>query len=415
MQLYPKLILDALAKVRYPGNGKNLVANGMIEDDIRIDGNKVSFSIIFEKPNDPFIRSVVKAAETAILTFVSPDVEIKGNIAVKAKQIARPNPENPLPGVKNIIAVSSGKGGVGKSTIASNLAVALARLGYKVGLLDADIFGPSAPTMFDIEDTDVYTENIGGRDLILPVERYGVKILSIGFFVRKNDAVLWRGGMASNALKQLITDAAWGDLDYFVLDLPPGTSDIHLTLVQTLAITGAIVVTTPQEVALADARKGISMFTGDKVNVPMLVHPGRTAREQILPLRQRRRQTAGRGGRSTSAGTDSHRAEHLRERRLGSPRSPRRLGHRTGFQTAGRGCGQSYRRAQRHPPLDPTGRGPQVTTIRHRIPPIRREPRQTNFAAALALFLRSCLTIPHQPANGQWWRDRAHARRHAPG
>ena len=270
MQLYPKLILDALATVRYPGNGKDLVANGMIEDDIRIDGNKVSFSIIFDKPNDPFIRSVVKAAETAILTFVSPEVEIKGNIAVKAKQIARPNPENPLPGVKNIIAVSSGKGGVGKSTIASNLAVALARLGYKVGLLDADIFGPSAPTMFDIEDTDVYSERIDGRDLIIPVERYGVKILSIGFFVRKNDAVLWRGGMASNALKQLITDAAWGELDYFVLDLPPGTSDIHLTLVQTLAITGAIVVTTPQKVALADARKGISMFTGDKVNVPIL-------------------------------------------------------------------------------------------------------------------------------------------------
>lgn len=270
MQLYPKLILDALSKVRYPGNGKDLVANGMIEDDIRIDGNKVSFSIIFEKPNDPFIRSVVKAAETAILTFISPDVEIKGNIAVKSKQIARPNPENPLPGVKNIIAVSSGKGGVGKSTIASNLAVALARQGYKVGLLDADIFGPSAPTMFDIEDTDVYTENIGGRDLIVPVERYGVKILSIGFFVRKDDAILWRGGMASNALKQLITDGAWGELDYFVLDLPPGTSDIHLTLVQTLAITGAIVVTTPQKVALADARKGISMFTGDKVNVPIL-------------------------------------------------------------------------------------------------------------------------------------------------
>ena len=172
--------------------------------------------------------------------------------------------------MSEVIVITSGKGGVGKSTIASNLAVALARQGYKVGLLDADIFGPSAPTMFNIEDTEVYTENIGGRDLILPVERYGVKILSIGFFVRKNDAVLWRGGMASNALKQLITDAAWGELDYFVLDLPPGTSDIHLTLVQILAITGAIVVTTPQEVALADARKGISMFTGDKVNVPIL-------------------------------------------------------------------------------------------------------------------------------------------------
>ena len=268
--LYPQLILDALAQVRYPGNGKNLVENNMIEDDIRIDGRKVSFSIIFEKENDPFIRSVVKAAEAAILTFVAPDVEIQGNIAVKYRVANRPTRENPLPGVKNIIAVSSGKGGVGKSTVASNLAVALAQAGYKVGLLDADIFGPSAPKMFNIEDEQVYAEERNGHSYIIPIEKYGVKILSIGFFVRKDDAVLWRGGMASNALKQLITDAAWDELDYFVLDLPPGTSDIHLTLVQTLGITGAIVVTTPQEVALADARKGISMFMGDKVNVPIL-------------------------------------------------------------------------------------------------------------------------------------------------
>ena len=268
--IYPKLILDALATVRYPGNGKDLVANEMVEDDIRIDGNKVSFSLIFEKQNDPFMRSVVKAAETAILTYVGNEVEIKGNIAVKYKQAPRVQQENPLPGVKNIIAVSSGKGGVGKSTVASNLAVALARMGYRVGLLDADIFGPSAPKMFDIEDEPIYSENIDGHDYIVPIEKYGVKILSIGFFVQKDSAVLWRGGMASNALKQLITDANWGELDYFVLDLPPGTSDIHLTLVQTLAITGAIVVSTPQEVALADARKGISMFMGDKVNVPIL-------------------------------------------------------------------------------------------------------------------------------------------------
>ncbi len=262
--------MDALSQVRYPGNGKNLVENEMVEDDIRIDGRKVTFSLIFEKENDPFMRSVVKAAEAAILTFVAPDVEIKGNIAVKYRVANRTTRQNPLPQVKNIIAVSSGKGGVGKSTVASNLAVALAQAGYKVGLLDADIFGPSAPKMFDIEDEQVYAEEIDGHSYIIPIEKYGVKILSIGFFVRKDDAVLWRGGMASNALKQLITDAAWGELDYFVLDLPPGTSDIHLTLVQTLAITGAIVVTTPQEVALADARKGISMFTGDKVNVPIL-------------------------------------------------------------------------------------------------------------------------------------------------
>ena len=270
IKLYPKLILDALSKVRYPGNGKNLVEAEMIDDNIRIDGNKVSFSIIFDKPNDPFMRSVVKAAETAIMTYVSPEVEIKGNISVKAKQLNRPDPQNPLPEVKNIIAVSSSKGGVGKSTVASNLAVALSQQGYKVGLLDADIFGPSVPKMFGIEEERPYAENIGGRELIIPIEKYGVKILSIGFFVDKDSAVVWRGGMASNALKQLITDGAWGELDYFILDLPPGTSDIHLTLVQTLGITGAIVVSTPQEVALADARKGISMFTGEKINVPIL-------------------------------------------------------------------------------------------------------------------------------------------------
>ena len=178
--------------------------------------------------------------------------------------------EKPLAGVKNIIRVSSGKGGVGKSTVASNLAVALAAEGYKVGLLDADIFGPSQPKMFGVEDQELYMHEVDGRQLIIPVEKYGVKMLSIGFLVDKNSPVLWRGSMASNALKQLITDADWGDLDYFLIDMPPGTSDIHLTLVQTLGITGVVIVTTPQQVALADARKGIAMFTGDKVNVPIL-------------------------------------------------------------------------------------------------------------------------------------------------
>ena len=269
MTLYPKLIMDALAKVRYPGTGKDLVTMGMVEDNIRIDGNKVSFSLLFEKPNDPFIKSVVKAAETAILTYVGEEVDIKGNITVDAKQAARPEPDKLLPEVKNIIAVSSGKGGVGKSTVAANLAVALALQGHKVGLLDADIFGPSQPKMFNVEEARPYMVEVGGRELIEPAANYGVKLLSIGFFVNKEDAVLWRGAMASNALKQLIGDANWGDLDYFLI-LPPGTSDIHLTMVQTLAITGAIVVSTPQEVALADARKGISMFTGEKINVPVL-------------------------------------------------------------------------------------------------------------------------------------------------
>ena len=270
MTLYPKLIMDALAKVRYPGTGKDLVTMGMVEDNIRIDGNKVSFSLLFEKPNDPFIKSVVKASETAILTYVGEEVDIKGNITVDAKQAARPEPDKLLPEVKNIIAVSSGKGGVGKSTVAANLAVALALQGHKVGLLDADIFGPSQPKMFNVEEARPYMVEVGGRELIEPAANYGGKLLSIGFFVIKEDAVLWRGTMASNAVKQLIGDANWGDLDYFLIDLPPGTSDIHLTMVQTLAITGAIVVSTPQEVALADARKGISMFTGEKLNVPVL-------------------------------------------------------------------------------------------------------------------------------------------------
>ena len=268
MTLYPKLIMDALATVRYPGNGKNLVEAEMVADNLRIDGMKVSFSLIFEKSTDPFMKSMLKAAETAIHTYVSPDVEV--TISTESRQAARPEPGKMLPQVKNVIAVSSGKGGVGKSTVAANLAIALSKLGYKVGLLDADIFGPSVPKMFQVEDERPYAENIGGRDLIVPVEKYGIKLLSIGFFVNPDTATLWRGGMASNALKQLVGDANWGELDYFVLDTPPGTSDIHLTLLQTLAITGAVIVSTPQQVALADARKGIDMYMNDKVNVPIL-------------------------------------------------------------------------------------------------------------------------------------------------
>lgn len=268
MTLYPKLILDALATVRYPGNGKNIVEAEMVADNLRIDGMKVSFSLTFEKPTDPFMKSVVKAAETAIHTYVSKEVEV--TITTESRQAARPEPGKMLPQVKNVIAVSSGKGGVGKSTVAANLAVALSKLGYKVGLLDADIFGPSVPKMFQVEDARPYAETVEGRDLIVPIEKYGIELLSIGFFVDPDQATLWRGGMASNALKQLVGDAKWGELDYFILDTPPGTSDIHLTLLQTLAITGAVIVSTPQEVALADARKGINMYMNDKVNVPIL-------------------------------------------------------------------------------------------------------------------------------------------------
>lgn len=260
--------MDALATVRYPGTGKNIVEMEMVEDDLRIAGMHVSFSLIFDKTTNPFLKSLVKAAEAAIHAYVSKDVEVE----INTKTLQAPRPELPdlLPGVKNIIAVSSGKGGVGKSTVAANLAIALSRMGHRVGLLDCDIFGPSIPKMFGMEDARPYSENIDGRDMILPVEKYGIKVLSIGFFVDPATPTLWRGGMASNALKQLIGDAAWGDLDYFILDTPPGTSDIHLTLVQTLPITGAVIVSTPQQVALADARKGINMYTNEKVSVPIL-------------------------------------------------------------------------------------------------------------------------------------------------
>lgn len=268
MTLYPKLITDALATVVYPGTKKSLTESEMVADNIRIDGDSVSFSLIFPRDTDPFLRSTLKAAEAAIHYHVGKDVRV--NITAEYKQKPRPEVGKLLPKVKNIIAVSSGKGGVGKSTVAANLAIALAKLGYKVGLLDADIFGPSVPKMFHVEDERPYATEVDGRNLIEPIQRYGIRLLSIGFFVNPDTATLWRGGMASNALKQLIADANWGELDYFILDTPPGTSDIHLTLLQTLAITGAVIVSTPQNVALADARKGIDMYRNDKVNVPIL-------------------------------------------------------------------------------------------------------------------------------------------------
>lgn len=268
MTLYPKLITDALAKVIYPGTKKNLVDSEMVGEDIRIDGMKVSFTLIFPRETDPFMKSTLKAAKAQIHYSISKDVEV--TIQTEFKSASRPEVGKLLPQVKNVIAVSSGKGGVGKSTVSANLAIALARLGYKVGLLDTDIFGPSMPKMFGVEGERPYGVEKDGRQLIEPIEKYGVKLLSVGFFVNPDTATLWRGGMASNALKQLIADANWGELDYFILDTPPGTSDIHLTLLQTLAITGAVIVSTPQKVALADARKGIDMYRNEKVNVPIL-------------------------------------------------------------------------------------------------------------------------------------------------
>ena len=274
MELYPQLIIDALRTVRYPGTGKNIVEMGMVEDDLRIAGLHVSFSLLFDKPTNPFLKSLVKAAEAAIHAYVSKDVEVEvktKTIQNQDTQSAQDTPGTPsFSHLGNIIAVSSGKGGVGKSTVAANLAIGLARLGHRVGLLDCDIFGPSIPKMFHIEGAQIYSEERDGKPLIIPAEQYGVKVLSIGFFVKPDTPTLWRGGMASNVLKQLIGEAAWGDLDYFILDTPPGTSDIHLTLVQTLPITGAIIVSTPQQVALADARKGLNMYTNEKVNVPIL-------------------------------------------------------------------------------------------------------------------------------------------------
>lgn len=268
MQLYPKLITDALEKVIYPGTKKNLVESEMLADSIRIDGNKVSFTLIFPRDTDPFMQSTIKAAEAQIHYSIGEEVEV--TIHTEFRSAKRPEPGKMLPQVKNVIAVSSGKGGVGKSTVSVNLAISLAKLGYKVGILDTDIFGPSLPKMFGVEGAPIYSVEKDGRQLIEPLEKYGVKLLSIGFFVNPETATLWRGGMASNALQQLIADADWGELDYFVLDTPPGTSDIHLTLLQSLAITGAIIVSTPQKVALADARKGIDMYLNDKVNVPIL-------------------------------------------------------------------------------------------------------------------------------------------------
>lgn len=271
MTITPQQILDILSTVRYPGNGKSLTENKMVEN-LRIEGEEVYFTLLFDRPTDPFVKSVVRMAETAIEQKFGNSVKIKGNVDIKCRHeaAAAPAPRPVLPGVKNIIGISSGKGGVGKSTVAANVAIALAAKGYKVGLLDADIFGPSMPRMFGVEDEPIYMVNRDGKDWIEPIEKYGVKMLSIGFLVAKESAVLWRGSMASNALRQLITDAWWGELDYFIIDMPPGTSDIHLTLVQTLPVTGVVIVTTPQEVALADARKGIAMFKEDKINVPVL-------------------------------------------------------------------------------------------------------------------------------------------------
>ncbi|MCF8357492.1 MAG: Mrp/NBP35 family ATP-binding protein [Prolixibacteraceae bacterium] len=266
MAIQPKDIKDALRSVKMPGSDQNIVDLDMVQE-IRITGKKVSFTLVFQRSNDPSIPFVRSQCVQAILKNIGMDTEIAGNISVRSVH----DTERPvLPEVKNIIAIASGKGGVGKSTVAVNLAVALAQTGASVGLIDADIFGPSVPIMFGEKQSKPKGKKVENRDMILPIEKYGVKILSIGFFINPDDALVWRGPMASNALKQLITEVLWGPIDYLLVDLPPGTSDIHLTLMQTVPVTGAIIVTTPQDVALADAAKGISMFRGKNVDVPVL-------------------------------------------------------------------------------------------------------------------------------------------------
>lgn len=264
--IVPKDVTDALRTVKYPGSEEDVVTLEMPQE-IRIAGQRVSFSLVFQKSNDPNIEALIIECEKAIEKYLGEQVEVEDNIAVKfIHDMERPV----LPNVKNIIAVASGKGGVGKSTCAVNLAVALANSGAKVGLLDADIFGPSIPKMFGAENERPAGVKIGDREMINPLEKYGVKFLSVGFFVDADSAIIWRGPMASNALKQLITEGNWGELDYLLIDLPPGTSDIHLTLVQSIPVTGAVIITTPQDVALADVVRGTSMFQSKSVDVPVL-------------------------------------------------------------------------------------------------------------------------------------------------
>jgi ATP-binding protein involved in chromosome partitioning len=264
-------ILTSLKKVIHPEEGKDIIAMGIVTE-ISSDENGISLVLEPERSNDPFLSSVKSTIVRTIKEDLGHDAVIS-NIEVRPKAVVGKQVEKHdelMPGIKNIIAVSSGKGGVGKTTVAVNLAVALAKTGYSVGLLDADVFGPSVPIMFDAEiyRPDVRREK--NTDVIIPLVKYGVKVLSTGFFVDPAEAVVWRGPMASNFLKQLMVQGDWGVLDFLIIDLPPGTSDIHLTMVQEVAVTGAIIVSTPQEVALADAVKGISMFRSEKINVPVL-------------------------------------------------------------------------------------------------------------------------------------------------
>lgn len=265
-------ILKALSTISAPGEGQNLVESGAVKN-VQVFGDEVVVDVTINNPS----LQAKKKTEVSILQVihaeVHPKAKIKVNISVEAAektQNANLIKGKPIPGIKNIIAVASGKGGVGKSTVTANLAVSLAKMGFEVGLLDADIYGPSQPLMFDVENEKPLAIDVDGKSKMKPVSNYGVKLLSIGFFTEKDQAVIWRGPMAAKALNQMIFDAHWGELDFLIVDLPPGTGDIHLSIMQSLPITGAVVVSTPQEVALADARKGIAMFAQDAIQVPVL-------------------------------------------------------------------------------------------------------------------------------------------------
>ncbi|HEX5171380.1 MAG TPA: Mrp/NBP35 family ATP-binding protein [Cyclobacteriaceae bacterium] len=262
-----KDILKALSTVLDPDIKRDLVSLNMIRD-VKVNGQVIQFTVVLTTPACPLKEKIKQDCEEAIRRALGSNVKIEIHITSSVTSL-RDNAQL-LPGVRNIVAIASGKGGVGKSTVTTNLAVALAKTGARVGLIDADIFGPSIPTMFNCENEQPHVKQVNGKNIIIPIEQYGVKLISIGFLAPPDSAIIWRGPMASSALKQFFSDADWGELDYMLIDLPPGTSDIHLTLVQSVPVTGAVIVTTPQKVALADANKGLAMFRQAQINVPVL-------------------------------------------------------------------------------------------------------------------------------------------------
>ena len=261
-------ILQALSNVQEPDLGKDLVTLNMVKD-IAIDGDAVSFTIVLTTPACPMKDLMSRASENAIKLLVNKNARVTVNFTANTTS-TRKDDQKVLSGVKNIIAVVSGKGGVGKSTVSANLALALAEGGASVGLMDADIYGPSVPIMFGVRGARPMMKEVNGKGMIVPLEKFGIKLMSIGLLVDEKNAVVWRGPMASSAIRQFVTEVDWGELDYLVIDMPPGTGDIHLTLMQTVPVTGAVIVTTPQNVALADAKKGIAMFSQAQINVPII-------------------------------------------------------------------------------------------------------------------------------------------------